>query len=107
VSSADIRPAVWPGSSLQYAEVIAQPRWEDMAITYQHANPWAHLGMGFAKVNREFEQWLESVGGPEGAAGKVPPVDLSPYLQVENIDPKWLKATGNGDARGISGKPKL
>jgi len=69
--------AVWPGSSNMYAEVIATPRYEDFDIEYQHKNPWAHLGMGYAVCNKRY-----------------PEADISPYLQVENIDPKWLKAIG-------------
>ncbi|KAF2472585.1 FAD/NAD(P)-binding domain-containing protein [Lindgomyces ingoldianus] len=68
--------AVWPGSSLQYIELIETPRYEDFDIQYLHKNPWAHLGMGYSKLNL------------------VPGSDLSPYLQVQNIDPKWLKAIG-------------
>jgi hypothetical protein len=60
-----------------YAEVIAAPRYEDFDIEYQHKNPWAHLGMGYAVCNKKY-----------------PEADISPYLQVENIDPKWLKAIG-------------
>lgn len=74
--------AVWPGSSNHYLEIIKSPRYEDFDIEYQHKNPWAHLGMGFANVNVEF-----------------PNSDVSPYLQLENIDPQWLKAIGyNGPA---------
>lgn len=40
-------------------------------------NPWAHLGMGYAKCNVAF-----------------PDADVSPYLSLENIDPKWLRAIG-------------
>lgn len=69
--------AVWPGSSNQYSEVIETPRYEDFEITYLHKNPWAHLGMGMAKCNVAF-----------------PNSDVSPYLALENIDPKWLKAIG-------------
>jgi hypothetical protein len=69
--------AVWPGSSNQYAEVIETPRYEDFDIEYLHKNPWAHLGMGYAKRNKQF-----------------PEADVSPYLQLENIDPEWLKAIG-------------
>jgi hypothetical protein len=72
-----ILPAVWPGSSNQYSEVIATPRYEDFEISYLHKNPWAHLGMGFAKCNIAY-----------------PDADVSPYLALENIDPKWLKAMG-------------
>ncbi|KAF2741842.1 FAD/NAD(P)-binding domain-containing protein [Sporormia fimetaria CBS 119925] len=78
--------AVWPGSSLQYSEVIRAPRYEDFDITYLHKNPWAHLGMGFARANVE-----------KGA-------DLSPYLQLENIDPKWLTAIGYQAAAEEVGK---
>lgn len=70
------KTAVWPGSSLQFIELIQEPRYEDFEIEYLHKNPWAHLGMGYANANVK-----------EGG-------DLSPYLQLENIDPKWLKAIG-------------
>lgn len=60
-----------------YSEVIATPRYEDFEIEYQHKNPWAHLGMGYAMCN-----------------AKYPDSDPSPYLQLENIDPKWLEAIG-------------
>ncbi|KAH6259915.1 hypothetical protein HBI42_095670 [Parastagonospora nodorum] len=69
--------AVWPGSSNHYSEVIATPRYEDFEIQYLNKNPWAHLGMGFAKCNVTY-----------------PEADVSPYLALENIDPKWLKAIG-------------
>jgi hypothetical protein len=60
-----------------YSEVISSPRYEDFDIEYQHKNPWAHLGMGLAVCNTKY-----------------PDADISPYLQLENIDPKWLKAIG-------------
>lgn len=60
-----------------YSEVIATPRYEDFEIEYQHKNPWAHLGMGYAMCNVKY-----------------PELDVSPYLQLENIDPKWLEAIG-------------
>lgn len=69
--------AVWPGSSNQYSEVIETPRYEDFDITYINTNLWAHLGMGYAVCNKEF-----------------PDADVSAYLSLENIDPKWLKAIG-------------
>ncbi|KAF2713802.1 FAD/NAD(P)-binding domain-containing protein [Pleomassaria siparia CBS 279.74] len=72
--------AVYPGSSLHYRNVIEEPRYEDFDIQYLHKNPWAHLGMGAAPVNAK------------------PGSDLSPYLQLENIDPKWLKAIGHKEA---------
>jgi hypothetical protein len=58
--------------------VIQTPRYEDFAIEYAHENPWAHLGLGYAKANTQ-----------EGA-------DLSPYLQLKNIDPRWLEAIKGG-----------
>jgi hypothetical protein len=69
--------AIWPGSSNQYSEVIATPRYEDFEISYLNKNPWAHLGMGYAQCNVEY-----------------PNSDVCPYLSLENIDPKWLKAIG-------------
>lgn len=69
--------AVWPGSSNHYLELIRQPRYEDFEIQYENKNPWAFLGMGYAMCNAKF-----------------PDSDVSPYLQLENIDPKWLKAIG-------------
>ncbi|KAH7070063.1 hypothetical protein FB567DRAFT_218995 [Paraphoma chrysanthemicola] len=69
--------AIWPGSSNQFCEAIETPRWEDFDIKYMHKNPWAHLGMGYAQCNVDF-----------------PNADVSPYLSLENIDPKWLKAVG-------------
>lgn len=77
ILNTDMYLAVWPGSSNMYAEVIASPRYEDFEIEYQHKNPWAHLGMGYAVCNKKY-----------------PDSDVSPYLQLENIDPKWLKAIG-------------
>lgn len=65
--------AVWPGSSIHYQQVIASPRYEDMQIEYRDKNIWAHLGMGFTIENRK---------GVEEA-------DCSPYLNLNNIDPKW------------------
>jgi hypothetical protein len=70
--------AIWPGSSLHYIDVIKQPRWEDMEIAYTgeaKKNMWAFLGMGTTPT-------LIQKG------------DVSPYLNVENIDPDWMRATG-------------
>ncbi|KAF2123552.1 FAD/NAD(P)-binding domain-containing protein [Dothidotthia symphoricarpi CBS 119687] len=80
--------AIWPGSSNHYAEIIATPRYEDFEIEYQHKNPWAHIGMGSSMRNINF-----------------PNSDVSPYLQVENIDPKWLHAIGyRGPALEVENK---
>jgi hydroxyversicolorone monooxygenase len=78
--------AIWPGSSLHYADVIKEPRYEDFDIEYLNQNPWAHLGMGFNHTATK-----------KGA-------DFSPYLQLENIDPKWLEAIGyKGPAERVEG----
>ncbi|KAF2088438.1 FAD/NAD(P)-binding domain-containing protein [Saccharata proteae CBS 121410] len=69
--------AVWPGSSLHYIRVIEDPRWEDYEIEYRHKNLWAHLGMGWS---------LDNI-----IAGS----DVSPYLNVKYIDPRWLEAVGS------------
>ncbi|KAI8931470.1 hypothetical protein NX059_011138 [Plenodomus lindquistii] len=69
--------AVWPGSSNHYSEVIETPRYEDFEIEYQNTNMWAHLGMGYAVRNVHY-----------------PEADVSPYLALENMDSKWLKAIG-------------
>ncbi|KAK0660177.1 putative sterigmatocystin biosynthesis monooxygenase stcW [Lasiodiplodia hormozganensis] len=69
--------AVWPGSSLHYMKTIQEPRYEDYEIQYQNGrNMWAFLGMGLTRES------------------KTPGADLSPYLNVKEIDPKWLEAIG-------------
>ncbi|KAI9162661.1 FAD-binding monooxygenase moxY [Paramyrothecium foliicola] len=70
--------AIWPGSSLHYCEAIKTPRYEDFDMTYMDAggkNRFAYLGMGTAKATVE-----------KG--------DLSPYLDVDHVDPKWSKSVG-------------
>lgn len=74
--------AVWPGSSMHYQQVIETPRYEDMEIEYFDSNPWACLGMGWTIENRVTK---------EGGA------DCSPYINLENIDPKWFKAIGGDE----------
>ncbi|KAJ4516740.1 hypothetical protein HRR88_007892 [Exophiala dermatitidis] len=68
--------AVWPGSSLHYIEAIRQPRYEDFEISYlgpAKKNMWAYLGMGTVPALVEKK-------------------DVSPYLNVEMLDPEWMKA---------------
>jgi len=68
--------AIWPGSSLHYIEAIRTPRYEDFEITHlgpAKQNPWAFMGMGFVRDLIEQN-------------------DVSPYLSVDNIDPKWMRA---------------
>lgn len=72
--------AVWPSYSLHYIDVIAQPRYEDFEIKYEHKNPWVNLSMGYALANG------------------VPDSDVTPYLQLEKISLKWF---------GVVGAPKV
>lgn len=68
--------AVWPGSSLHYIEAIENPRYEDFEIEYLGAserNRWAYLGLGNCRAQVENK-------------------DVSPYFNVDNIDPDWMKA---------------
>ncbi|KLU81143.1 hypothetical protein MAPG_00238 [Magnaporthiopsis poae ATCC 64411] len=81
--------AIWPGSSLHYQQVVETPRYEDFEIEYWAENRWAMLGMGFTMPERK----------KEGA-------DLSPYLKLENIDPKWLKEVILGDKSARSEEEK-
>ena len=76
--------AVYPGSSMHYQKLIEIPRYEDFEIKCFDKNPWTFLGMGWTMENR---------AGPENA-------DCSPYLTLENIDPKWYEAVG-GDVKKL------
>ncbi|KAK1975923.1 cyclohexanone monooxygenase [Colletotrichum cereale] len=70
--------SIWPGSSLHYMDTIGLPRYEDYDMTYlgpSKKNRFAYLGMGAARATVE-----------KG--------DQSPYLAIDKIDPRWLKASG-------------
>ncbi|KAL9108033.1 MAG: hypothetical protein Q9227_007139 [Pyrenula ochraceoflavens] len=68
--------AIWPGSSLHYIRAIGAPRYDDFEITYLPGKgPFSYLGMGTTREIVENQ-------------------DVSPYMKVENIDPKWLRAIG-------------
>ena len=80
--------AVWPGSSLHYIEAIRTPRYEDFEITYlgpAKKNPWAFMGMGFVRDLIEQN-------------------DVSPYISVDNIDPKWMKAVNINSEKVLESK---
>jgi hypothetical protein len=62
-------------------QVIETPRYEDFNIEYNDKNIWACLGMGWTVENRL-------------GAGNA---DCSPYLNINNIDPKWLAANGGDE----------
>jgi len=73
---------------LHYINVIQQPRYEDFEITYlgpAKKNRWAYLGMG--TVRDLVEQ-----------------VDVSPYLSVDAIDPKWMKAVNINSDKVLEAK---
>ena len=64
-------------------EAISSPRYEDFEITYLGAsakNRWAFLGMGTTRS-------LVEKG------------DVSPYLNVEEIDPEWMRVNGMDEKR--------
>ncbi|VUC25603.1 unnamed protein product [Clonostachys rosea] len=64
--------AIWPGSSLQFNELIKEPRYEDFEIQYQNKhNRWEFLGLGFTK------EMLE-----DGS-------DMSPYIGIDEIDERF------------------
>lgn len=48
----DTITALWPGSSLHYAEVLASPRMEDFDVKYQ-GNRFAWLGNGFSQCESD------------------------------------------------------
>lgn len=68
---------------MHYQQIIAQPRYEDFEISSHDSNMWKHLGMGW------------TVEGRLGA-GKA---DCSPYLNLQNIDPKWFAAVGGDEEK--------
>lgn len=69
---------------MHYMKLLDVPRYEDFDIERLSKNPWEFLGLGWTMENRV---------GPEKA-------DCSPYLCVENVDPKWYEACG-GDVKDL------
>lgn len=69
---------------MHYMKLLDVPRYEDFDIQRFSKNPWEFLGLGWTMENRV---------GPEKA-------DCSPYLCVENVDPKWYEACG-GDVKDL------
>ncbi|KAK5705897.1 hypothetical protein LTR17_021272 [Elasticomyces elasticus] len=77
---------------------MASPRWEDMEIEYQFVftlatrlssdeNQWAHLGMGFTVQDRDMANLK----------------DVSPHINVESIDKKWLDVMQAPQSNGGNG----
>lgn len=50
-----------------------------MDIDYHYENMWAHLGMGYLPADRDMAKH-----------------DMSPYINLETVDPLWLSAVGSG-----------
>ncbi|KAJ4109431.1 hypothetical protein NW765_004319 [Fusarium oxysporum] len=67
--------AIWPGSALHFRDAIEDPRWEDMEIKYHSRNRFQYLGYGFAPVDLSTS----------------PDADRSPYLKLENLDPRFYE----------------
>lgn len=73
--------AIWPGGSLHFCEVVAEPRYEDYEIRYANkANMWEFLGLGFTQSMLT-----------EGA-------DLSPYMSRDEIDMDFVKYVPDKEA---------
>jgi hydroxyversicolorone monooxygenase len=82
--------AVWPGSSLHYIEAIRNVRWEDYDLKYCEEgkkNRFAYLGMGTTEALVKKE-------------------DPSPYLNVDMIDPDWMRAIGMDESKIREAKVK-
>ncbi|THV03942.1 cyclohexanone monooxygenase [Dendrothele bispora CBS 962.96] len=58
--------ALYPGSALQYLELLSEPRWEDWKYTYRYSNRFSFLGNGTSTI--------ENTGG-----------ELAPYIKMEHI----------------------
>ena len=68
---------------------MSSPRLEDMHIQYQEANMFANFGLGYVREDRDPEKF-----------------DITPYMKVDSIDPKWWAAVSsdtNGEANGPNG----
>ncbi|KAH6985121.1 hypothetical protein EDB80DRAFT_767984 [Ilyonectria destructans] len=67
--------AIWPGSGLHFRDAIEDPRWEDMEIKYHSRNRFQYLGYGYAPVD----------------LATAPDADRTPYLKLENLDPRFYE----------------
>ena len=69
-------------------KLLGTPRYEDFDISHfgggGGGNPWEFLGLGWT---------MEERAGPDKA-------DVSPYLALGNVDPRWYAACG-GDVEGL------
>ncbi|KAJ4312206.1 hypothetical protein N0V84_010047 [Fusarium piperis] len=67
--------AIWPGSALHFRDAIEDPRWEDMEIKYHSRNRFRYLGYGYAPVD----------------LSTAPDADRTPYVKLENLDPRFYE----------------
>ncbi|PSN66538.1 FAD/NAD(P)-binding domain-containing protein [Corynespora cassiicola Philippines] len=67
--------AIWPGSALHFRKAIEDPRWEDMEIKYHSRNVFQYLGYGYAPAD----------------LSTAPDADRTPYLKLENLDPRFYE----------------
>ncbi len=75
--------AIWPGSSLHYIEVIANPRYEDFEWDYERTG-------GLAKQFGAGNMW-RFLGNGRTTAFDVDGSDKSPYMDINHVDEKWLE----------------
>ncbi|KAK7455091.1 hypothetical protein VKT23_010961 [Stygiomarasmius scandens] len=67
--------ALYPGSALQYLELLSDPRWEDWNYTYKYSSRFSFLGNGTSSG--------ENTGG-----------DLVPYIKMEDIRENTISNPG-------------
>lgn len=71
--------SIWPGSSLQFCEMVELPRYEDYEIKYTNSkNMFAFMGLGF--TNNQISD--------KG--------DLSPYIQEGNLEKRFYSFVPTG-----------
>ncbi|KAH7006843.1 hypothetical protein EDB80DRAFT_842036 [Ilyonectria destructans] len=79
---------VWPGITLQFVKVLEKVRWEDYNIKYAatgktSANRFLYLGNGLVKETLN------------------PEMDDTPHVDLDAIDPRWVKAAGLTWTKGM------
>jgi hypothetical protein len=72
--------ALWPGSSIQSAKVLENPRWEDWEYTYVDGNEFGWFGDGWSEMDRN-----DTLDRTFYLAGKVNIVD-EPLKEHERLD---------------------
>lgn len=73
--ASELVTTVWPGSAVQFLEIIKMPRWEHYNMDYRNpANIFTFMGNGL----------VEAIVSPDK--------DPSYYLDAHNIDPLWIES---------------